>query len=97
MGMPTTSTGTKSRTSNEHSVDTVPPESKGELSILKNEIKSLKSIIDSLQQENLKLNKSYTALFDKYNSNVSSPKNTVNTGDENIIAIASPRGICPTA
>ena len=62
---------------NEDSSDFVSPDPKIELNSLKNQIKSLNSIIDSLQQENLKLNKSFNLLHAKY-MNVSSLNNTEN-------------------
>ena len=78
MGMPSTNIGYSRKFSyNEDSSEFASPDSNIELNSLKNQIKSLNSIIDSLQQENLKLNKSCNLLYDKY-INVSSLNNTEN-------------------
>ena len=76
--MPSTNIGYSRKFSyNEDSSEFASPDSNIELNSLKNQIKSLNSIIDSLQQENLKLNKSCNLLHDKY-INVSSLNNTEN-------------------
>ena len=78
MGMPSPNIGSSRKLSyNEDSSDFVSPDPNIELNSLKNQIKSLNSIIDSLQQENLKLNKSFNLLHAKY-INVSSLNNTEN-------------------
>ena len=78
MGMPSTNFENSRKLSyNEDSSDFVSPDPNIELNSLKNQIKSLNSIIDSLQQENLKLNKSFNLLHAKY-MNVSSLNNTEN-------------------
>ena len=76
--MPSPNIGSSRKLSyNEDSSDFVSPDPNIELNSLKDQIKSLNSIIDSLQQENLKLNKSCNLLHDKY-INVSSLNNTEN-------------------
>ena len=73
MGMPSTNFENSRKLSyNEDSSDFVSPDPKIELNSLKTQIKSLNSIIDSLRQENLKLNKSCKHI------NVSSINNTEN-------------------
>ena len=80
MGMPSTNLGNSRKLSyNEDSSEFVSPDPKVELNSLKNQIKSLNSIIDSLQKENLKLNNSCSLLHAKY-INLSSINNTENEG-----------------
>ena len=80
MGIPSTNIGYSRKFSyNEDSSEFASPDSNIELNSLKNQIKSLNSIIDSLQKENLKLNNSCRLLHAKY-INLSSINNTENKG-----------------